>query len=154
MDENLRPADPKQTQEWIRENNLINGALIAIGVYMVQPFLATPPDLSGKICVVAFSAAIPLLAALVLVNLLEAFRGRATDSVVVNIAKVAGQAGAFVGLVAAFWHISWIAGIVMLAGGIAGVAVYSAGWVSLEGTGGGASATPRSRSGGSSRGAR
>jgi hypothetical protein len=31
--------DPKLVQEWLRQNNLIYGGLIAIGVYMVQPFL-------------------------------------------------------------------------------------------------------------------
>jgi hypothetical protein len=50
-------------QEWIRQNSLIYGALIAIGVYMVQPFLTAPSlDLSARICVVAFAVAIPLLA--------------------------------------------------------------------------------------------
>jgi hypothetical protein len=132
MDENWTQADPEQTQEWIRENNLIYGGLIGIGVVMVQPFLASPPGLSGKICVVAFSVAIPLLAALVLLNMHEAFRRRATDSLVVDIAKMAGQMGAFVGLVAAFWHVAWIAGVGMLVGGIAGVAVYSVGYIRLE----------------------
>jgi hypothetical protein len=47
--------------------------LIAIGVAMVHPFLtAASLDLTAKICVVAFSLAIPLLAALVLVNRQEA----------------------------------------------------------------------------------
>ena len=31
--------DPKLVQEWLRQNNLIYGGLIAIGVYMVQPFV-------------------------------------------------------------------------------------------------------------------
>jgi hypothetical protein len=40
-----------------------------IGLYLVQPFLtAESLDLAAKICVVAFSVAIPLLAALVLLN--------------------------------------------------------------------------------------
>ena len=56
--------DPKLEQEWLRQNNLIYGGLIAIGVYLVQPFLTTASlDLSATICVVAFSVAIPLLAA-------------------------------------------------------------------------------------------
>ena len=74
--------DPEQVQEWLRQNNLIYGGLIGIGVVMVQPFLtASSLDLSAKICVVAISAAIPLLAALVLVNRQEAFRRRSTKSV-------------------------------------------------------------------------
>jgi hypothetical protein len=62
-------ADPGQDQEWLRESDLINGGLIILGVYMVQPFLtAASLDLPARICVVAFSVTIPLLAALVLVN--------------------------------------------------------------------------------------
>jgi hypothetical protein len=116
----LRP-DPKQVQEWIRQNNLIYGGLIGIGVVMVQPFLtAASLDLSAKICVVAFSVAIPLLAALVLVNWQEAFRRRVTKSVSVEIARVVAQLCAFVGVVAGFWHILWIAGVGMLASALVG----------------------------------
>jgi len=61
--------DAKLEQEWLRQTNLIYGGLIAIGVYMVQPFLtAASLDLSAKVCAVAFSVAIPLLAALVMVD--------------------------------------------------------------------------------------
>jgi hypothetical protein len=31
--------DPALEQEWLRQNNLSYGGLIAIGVFMVQPFL-------------------------------------------------------------------------------------------------------------------
>jgi hypothetical protein len=74
--------DPQLEQEWLRQNNLIYGGLIAIGVYLVQPFLTTASlDLSATICVVAFSVAIPLLAALVIVNRQEANRRRRSKSV-------------------------------------------------------------------------
>jgi hypothetical protein len=40
---------------------------------MVQPFLTAPSlDASAKICIVAFAVAIPLIAALVMVNRQEA----------------------------------------------------------------------------------
>jgi hypothetical protein len=122
-----------KSREWIRQNNLIYGGLIGIGVVMVQPFLtAASLDLSAKICVVAFSVAIPLLAALVLVNWQEAFRRRVTKSVSVEIARVVAQLCAFVGVVAGFWHILWIAGVGMLASALVGVGVHSAGHVRLE----------------------
>ena len=125
--------DSEQDQEWIQQNNLIYGGLIGIGVVMVQPFLtAASLDLSAKICIVAFSVAIPLLAALVLVNRQEAFRRRATTSVLATIARVVAQGCAFVGVVAGFWHILWIAGVAMLAGAIVGVGVHSAGYWRLE----------------------
>jgi hypothetical protein len=47
-------TDPAQEQEWLRESDLINGGLIIIGVYLVQPFLtAASLDLPARICVVA-----------------------------------------------------------------------------------------------------
>ena len=143
------PQDPGQEREWLRQNNLIYGALIAVGVYMVQPFLtASSLDLSAGICVVAFAVAIPLLAALVMVNRQETFRGRRlaaftpffkafgndtrTTSPLVPIAQVVAQTCAFVGVVAGFWHILWIAGVAMLATGVAAVAVYAVGYTRLE----------------------
>ena len=72
--------DPELEQELVRQNSLGYGGLIAIGVVMVQPFLtAAPVDVSARICIVAFSVAIPLLAALVLVNRQEVFRRRRTS---------------------------------------------------------------------------
>jgi hypothetical protein len=114
--------DVKQVQETLRQLNLIYSGLIVIGVYMVAPFLtAASLDLSAKICVVAFSVAIPLLAALVMVNWQEAFRHRMTRSVLVTITQSVAQSSAFVGVVAGFWHITWIAGVTMLATGLAAV---------------------------------
>jgi hypothetical protein len=128
-----RAQDPRQVQEWLRQNSLIYGALIGIGVVMVQPFLtAASLDLAAKICVVAFSVAIPLLAALVLVNQQELFRGRTTKSFLVATAQSVAQTCAFIGVVAGFWHILWIAGVAMLVFGIVGVAIHSAGYVRLE----------------------
>jgi hypothetical protein len=125
--------DSALVQEWVRQKNLIYGGLIGIGVVMVQPFLtAGSLDLSAKVCVVAFSVAIPLLAALVMVNRQEAFRRRLTNSALVTTAEVVAQVCAFVGVVAGFWHIMWIAGVVLLASAIVGVAVDSVGYWRLE----------------------
>jgi hypothetical protein len=126
-------ADPGQEQEWIRESDLINGGLIIIGVYMVQPFLtAASLDLPARICVVAFSVAIPLLAALALVNRRELSQHRPTRSRFVVWARVVAQNLAFVGAVAGFWHISWMAGVGMLAGGLLAVSVHAAGYLALK----------------------
>ena len=125
---------PQLQLEWLRQNSLSYGALIGIGVLMVQPFLTSGSlDLSARICVVAFSVAIPLLAALVLVNRQEAFRRRLARSALVETARVVAQVSAFVGVVAGFWHILWIAGAAFLASGIVGVAVHSLGYWRLEG---------------------
>jgi hypothetical protein len=104
-------TDLAQDEESVRQNNLAYVGLIGVGVVLVQPFLtAASLDLSAKICVVAFAVSIPLLAALVMVSQQEAFRRRSTTSVLVHLAKPIAQVGAFVGVVAGFWHILWIAG--------------------------------------------
>ena len=127
-------TDLGQEQEWLRESDLINGGLILIGVYLVQPFLtAASLDLPARICVVAFSLAIPLLAALVLVNRRELSRHRASRSRLVVWTRVVAQNLGFVGVVAGFWHIWWIAGVGMLVSGLVAVAVHAAGYLALKG---------------------
>jgi hypothetical protein len=122
-----------QEEEWLRQNNVVYGGLIAIGIVMVQQFLtAQSLDVSAKICVIGFAVAIPLLAALLMVNRQESFRRRATRSRFVTVAKAAAQASAFAGMVAGFWHILWIAGVVVLASTILAVAVHTSGYVRLE----------------------
>jgi cation transport ATPase len=121
------------TQEVLGQRGLIYGGLILVGVYMVQPFLTAPSlDASAKVSIVAFAVAIPLLAALVMVNRQEAFRGRRTTSVTVTIAHVVAQLAAFVGIVAGFWHITWIAGVTFLAAGLVAVLIHSAGYWRVE----------------------
>lgn len=128
----LRP-DPEQEEEWRQQNNLTYVGLIGLGLVMVQPFLtAESLDLPAKICVVSFSVAIPLLAALVGVNRQETLRHRTTSSVTVSIAKMVAQTTAFAGMVAGLWHILWIAGAATMASGIIGMMVHSAGFVRLE----------------------
>jgi hypothetical protein len=129
--------EPALENEWIRQNNLVYGGLIAAGGLLVQPFLAAPSlDLTAMIATVAFSVSIPLLAALWLVSQQEAFRRREARSSVVSITKVVAQGTAFVGVVAAFWHIAWICGVAILAGALVGVLVHSAAYVRLEYSGG------------------
>ena len=126
--------DPAQEQEWVRQNKTAYVGLIAVGLVMVQPFLsAASLDLSAKICVVAFAVAIPLLASLVMVSEQESFRRRMTPSVLVRVAKSVAQVAASLGVVAGFWHMTWIAGVAMVGAGIVGVGVHSAGYWRLEG---------------------
>jgi hypothetical protein len=120
-------------EEAVRQSGLIYGGLIGIAVVMMQGFLEAPSrDTSATVSIIAFSVAIPLLAALVMVNRQENFRRRRTSSVSVTGAEVVAQGAAFVGLVASFWHIYWIAGVVFLAAGFVGLFVHSAGWWRLE----------------------
>jgi len=123
----------KSGEEAVRQDGLIYGGLIGISVVMMQGFLEAPSrDTPAKVSIIAFALAIPLLASLLMVNRQESFRRRRTPSVMVIGAKVVAQGAAFVGLVAGFWHIYWIAGAVFLFAGFVGLFVHSAGWWRLE----------------------
>lgn len=129
--EEARTAESQH--EGLMQQGAIYGGLIGIAVVMVQPFLiATSLDTSATICIVAFSVAIPLLAALVLINRQEVFRGRRTPSVTVVVTQSIAQLAAFTGIVAGFWHITWVAGVGMLVAGFVALLVHSAGWWRLE----------------------
>jgi hypothetical protein len=119
--------------EVIRQLGLIYGGLILIGLYMVQPFLVAPSlDASATVSVIAFAVAIPLLAALVLLNRQETFRGRRTTSITVTVAHGLAQSAAVVGIVAGFWHITWIAGVTFLVAALVAMGVHSAGFMRVE----------------------
>jgi hypothetical protein len=124
-----------QVEEALRQNNLMYSGLIGVGVVLVQPFLTSgiaSLDLSAKICVIAFSLAIPLLSALLMLNRQETYRRRATKSVLARVARASSLGLGFTGVVAGFWHIMTIAGVAVLIGGILGLAVHSAGFVRVE----------------------
>jgi hypothetical protein len=134
LEQVARVAKPDQAQEreWLGQTNLIYGALITVGVLIVQPFLTAPSlDLAATISVIAFAVAIPLLAALILVNREETFRGRRTPSRLAAVGNGVGQSAAFIGIVAAFWHITWVAGVVVLVSSLVAMGVHSAGWYRL-----------------------
>ncbi len=124
--------DPVLGEEWLRQENLIYGGLMAIGIVWVQALLPYPLDTSAMTCVLAFAVAIPLLAALIMVNRQEQFRRRRTSSRTVAGARAIAQGAAFLGLVAGFWHLHWIAGAVFLGSSLVAVGVHSAGFTALE----------------------
>jgi hypothetical protein len=120
-------------EEAVEQLGLIYGGLIGIALIMVQPLIVAPSlDAAAETSVIAFSVAIPLLAALLMVNRQETFRRRRTPSISVRIAHGVAQSAAFVGIVAGFWHIDWIAGVGFLAASLVGLLVHSAGWWRLE----------------------
>jgi hypothetical protein len=133
--ERWRKRAAARQEDSLRENSLMYGGLIGIGAVFVQPFLteeAASLDLSAKICVIAFSLAIPLLSALILLNRHETYRRRTTSSVLVLVTQQVALGLGFVGVVAGFWHITTIAGIAILVGAGVGLAVHGAGYARLE----------------------
>jgi hypothetical protein len=99
----------------IRSDTVRNGGLIVVGIYMVQSLLAiTPVDVAARISTVAWAVAIPLLAALVMLNVThESYRYASFPPYLIVIRTLA-QVAAIVGVVAGFWHIWFPAGIVVM----------------------------------------
>ena len=120
-------------REGLRQLGLIYSGLIGVAVLMVQPFLAAPTiDATARISIIAFAVAIPLLAGLVMVNWQEEFRGRRSTSITVTVAQSMAQLAAVTGIVAGFWHVTWVAGVTFLVAGIVAIGVHSAGWWRVE----------------------
>jgi hypothetical protein len=126
-------------REGLRQLGLIYSGLIGVAVLMVQPFLAAPSlDVTARISIIAFAVAIPLLAGLVMVNWQEGFRGRRSNSISLTVAQSIAQLAAVTGIVAGFWHVTWVAGVTFLVAGIVAIGVHSAGWWRVESPGAGA----------------
>lgn len=126
-------SDPALVREYLRQNDLTYGALIAVGVIFVQPFLGVPPsDEAGLVSVIAFAVAIPLLSALVVLNRQETFRGRMARSRSVEVVRALGQLASFVGVVAGFWHITPMAGVAAIVAAVIGTGVHSIGFMNVE----------------------
>ncbi|NNH71459.1 hypothetical protein HLB23_16580 [Nocardia uniformis] len=109
---------PEEKAAWVRQDNLIYGGLIAIGTVIVQPFLTAPSmDLTAMIAVVAFAIALPHLGVLVLISDWPNPEGYPILRFLPATAKALGLSFSMIGVGAAFWHISWIAGVAVVASG-------------------------------------
>ena len=62
----------------------------------------------------------------------EEYRHQVTRSRLVSFAKAVAQGSAFVGIAAAFWHISAVAGIVFVLAAFFALGVHSSGYMQLE----------------------
>jgi hypothetical protein len=52
----------------------------------------------------------------------------------VTVGQAIGQGAAFVGIVAGFWHITWIAGVTFLVAAFVALGIHSAGFWRVEST--------------------
>jgi hypothetical protein len=59
-------------------------------------------------------------------------RGRRSVSVLVVVAQSVAQLAALIGIVAGFWHITWVAGVAFLVASLVAVGVHSAGYWRVE----------------------
>jgi hypothetical protein len=114
-------------EEWSRQTGAIQAGLITIGLIIVQAMIATnATDTPALISLWAFAIALPLLAVLVLLNIAQAKYKYASYPFYLTFAYIVGQSSAFVGIVSAFWHVSWVAGVLLLVSAAIGLAVYLA----------------------------
>ena len=119
--------------EWIRAETVVNAGLIIVGIYIVQSLLASNfADTAARISVVAWAVAIPLLAALGMLNVAQESYRYASYPRYLLIARAIAQGGAAVGVVSAFWHIWMPAGIVLIVSGVAALGLFVTYWRRLE----------------------
>ncbi|MFC9998175.1 hypothetical protein [Nocardia sp. NPDC127526] len=118
-DEFWEELTPDERASWVRQDRLMYGGLIAIGTVIIQPFLTSGSlNATAMIAVISFAIALPHLGVMVLIEDWSASDVYPKMSLLQQIAKSLGLGGSTVGVVAAFWHISWIAGVAMLVSGI------------------------------------
>ena len=113
--------------DWTQQQLIAYGSPVAIGVVILQAFLTTPSlDLPSVISVLALAVSLPMLSTAVLITHAQASYQYASWPSYLTMVIVIGQTAAFIGVVAALWHISWVAGIVMVASALIGLAAYRA----------------------------
>ncbi len=114
-------------EEYIRQSNLILAGLIGISVVIVQALISTrATDIPAVIAILAFAIALPMMGTLVMLNAVLARFHYASFPGYITLAYFTGEGSAAVGVVAAFWHLSWVAGVLIMASCLAGLGIYFA----------------------------
>ncbi len=114
-------------EEWIRQTAAILAGLIGISVVIVQALIAiNATDPPAVIALLAFAIALPMLGTLVILLAAQAKYRYASFPGYLTFAYLMGEGGAAVGVVAAFWHVSWVAGVLIMVSGLVGLGIYFA----------------------------
>ncbi len=114
-------------EEWIRQSSSILAGLIGISVVIMQALIAiNATDPPAVIATLAFAIALPVLSTLVMLNVVLARYRYASLPAYLTLAYFMGEGGAAVGVVAAFWHLSWVAGVLVVVSGLVGMGIYFA----------------------------
>ncbi|MFI6365324.1 hypothetical protein ACIBG0_21505 [Nocardia sp. NPDC050630] len=118
-------VSPAEKKKLAKQNSLMYGGLIAIGVVILQGFLtASPLGTSGRISMIAFAISLPLLAVLLMLDEWQSGEQAPSPSMTDEAAKAIALLSSLVGVVAAFWHIDWSAGVAVIAAGVVALGVY------------------------------
>lgn len=119
--------------EWISQATLINVGLIVLGVYLVSALITTgATDIASRVAIVAWAAAMPLLAVNSLITELQRTRRYASYPWYFVTAQGIAQGAALVGFGAALWHAWYVAAIVLVVTSVAGLVLYRAYYRRLE----------------------
>ena len=115
----------------MRFYRVVVGGLVAFSLIIVQAFISAEiEDAAELIPVVSFEIAIPLLVMFIFVYSHGPFPIQTT-----TLASALYVGGLFIdicGLDAAFWHVSWIAGLLFIMSGLLAGAVYGINTVDHE----------------------
>src|SRR5215472_12997405 len=102
--------------EALRFESLMDVALIVLGVYTLQAFISTGvTDTAGRVSIVAWALAIPLLAFLALLNRTQEAYRYASIPLYLTVARGLALGAAVVGFGAAVWHL-WMPASLVLVG--------------------------------------
>src|SRR5437660_816756 len=99
----------------VQTNSLVCGGLLAIGLIIFQDFIQL--GVSNRyafIAVVSFAVAFPCLVGVLMSNNHEAKYPYMHHGRFVSILYAFGILSSFIGVLATFWYLSWIAGVIFL----------------------------------------
>ncbi|HEV2218199.1 MAG TPA: hypothetical protein VGV88_11585 [Candidatus Dormibacteraeota bacterium] len=113
--------------EWVNQATLVNVGLIVLCIYLVATLVgAGANDVPSRIALVALVIAMPLLAVLSMLTELQRGRRYASAPWYFVMAGAVGQGSAVIGFGAALWHVWFVATIVVVVSGLAGLFLYQA----------------------------
>jgi hypothetical protein len=104
----------EHSKESLAMTDLICGGLIATSLVILQVLISLSKlDIVGFISVLAFAESIPLLSGKLLLNFFRRLPKKPDMTIGIGGFYAIGPIAAIVGISAAFWHVSWIAGVVL-----------------------------------------
>lgn len=113
-------------EESTHPSDIWSGALIAVGLVILQGFFSTNTlDPAATVSVFAFAVAIPILSCNLLTNVLRRRHRKKTEESGWEILfYIAGVVAASVGIGAAFWHTSMMSALVFILSSLLSIGVF------------------------------
>jgi hypothetical protein len=121
---NTTQSSSKQDENWDNPEHekLMAAGLVGFGLIIIQAFIPLGMvDIPVSVSILAFAVSIPLLAVYIFAVTISR---KYYDNKITYIPFFLGAASAGVGITAAFWEASWIAGIVCTFSGITSITLF------------------------------